>query len=306
MDVATVTATTSVLSAIATLAVVGRFWARKLKKQQHGNDDWTSLASLVIMWALAGVTLKGTSMGIYGSRELDVSKPNEDLEMKDVEQLISKYNFVKCILLIAGLGLVKLSVVFLYRRIFKVVKPFHLYSIGLIILLSAWAIGFLLANLFQCGTRLWALWKSNAAMLRYCKASAPASYGFVVSDIVTDVLVLVSPIPIVWHMKVSTSRKFGITGLFALGTLSTAAACGRMYTFLEARQRAKSPWQMESELAIWALIELSVAVLAACLPVMRPLFQSGNWVGSAFMTRPSLSHHAGQKGNEQWVEINNV
>lgn len=131
----------------------------------------------------------------------------------------SKYNFVKCILLIAGLGSVKLSVVFLYRRVFKVVRGFNLYSIGLIALLAAWTVSFLLANILQCGTRLSALWTSADDTLRYCKAAAPATYGFVVSDIITDFLVLISPIPVVWRMQVTTAKKIGILAIFALGTL---------------------------------------------------------------------------------------
>lgn len=47
MDAATIIVVTAVLSSVATLAVIGRFWARKLKKQQYGIDDWTTLASLV-------------------------------------------------------------------------------------------------------------------------------------------------------------------------------------------------------------------------------------------------------------------
>ena len=78
MDATTVKVTTSVLSAVATLAVVGRFWARTLKKQRYGMDDWTILASMVsggwvdavlladvdqlIMWALAAVTLRGKEL----------------------------------------------------------------------------------------------------------------------------------------------------------------------------------------------------------------------------------------------------
>lgn len=132
---------------------------------------------------------------------------------------MSKYNFIKCILLIAGIGLVKLSVVFLYRRIFNVVRTFRIYSHSLIVLLAAWTIAFLFANIFQCGIHISALWGSAEGIGRYCKTSGPASYGFVVSDIITDVLVLVSPIPIVWHIQVSTVRKLGITGIFGLGLL---------------------------------------------------------------------------------------
>jgi hypothetical protein len=47
MDATSVQVTTLVLGVVATLAVGGRFWARKLKKQRYGLEDWTVLASLV-------------------------------------------------------------------------------------------------------------------------------------------------------------------------------------------------------------------------------------------------------------------
>ncbi|KAF2440858.1 hypothetical protein P171DRAFT_434607 [Karstenula rhodostoma CBS 690.94] len=305
MDATSVKLTTSVLSVVATLAVGGRFWARKLKKQHYDLDDWTVLASLVVMWALAAVILAGAVIGLYDSHELN-STTDHQRETSGREQLISKYNFIKCVLLIAGLGLVKLSVVFLYRRIFNVVRTFDLYSLSFVVLLAAWTIAFLFANVFQCGTHLSALWGDADSILRYCKVSGPASYGFVVSDIITDILVLVSPVPIVWHMKVSTARKLGITGVFGLGLLSTAAACGRLYTFLEAIHNDKTPWQMESELAIWAVIELSVAVVAACLPVMRPLLQSHGLGGIVTSVLSVSTHRSRQKEDPSWVKINNV
>lgn len=35
------------LSLLATVAVIARFWVRKLRKARYGADDWTILASLV-------------------------------------------------------------------------------------------------------------------------------------------------------------------------------------------------------------------------------------------------------------------
>ncbi|KAL5434260.1 hypothetical protein PMIN06_009073 [Paraphaeosphaeria minitans] len=70
MDATSVKITTSILSMVATFAVGGRFWARKIKKQHYGLDDWTVLASLVVMWALAAVILAGAMIGLYDSHAL--------------------------------------------------------------------------------------------------------------------------------------------------------------------------------------------------------------------------------------------
>ncbi|KAF9730343.1 hypothetical protein PMIN01_11212 [Paraphaeosphaeria minitans] len=218
MDATSVKITTSILSMVATFAVGGRFWARKIKKQHYGLDDWTVLASLVVMWALAAVILAGAMIGLYDSHALRQAI-NSRRQVESSRSRRSIYNFVKCILLIAGIGLVNLSVVFLYRRIFDVVWTFKIYSFSFIVLLAGWTIAFLFANIFQCSVHISALWGSAEGIFHYCEASGPASYGFVVSNIITNILVLVSPVPIIWHMEVSTGRKLGITGIFGLGLL---------------------------------------------------------------------------------------
>ena len=117
------------------------------------------------------------------------------------------------------MGLIKLSMVFLYRRIFQVEPIFDFYSIGLIILLALWTLGFLFARIFHCGTKPSALWSSFESLNKYCKAATPVSNGFVISDIITDLMVLISPMPIIWNMRLPVLKRLGVLAIFALGFL---------------------------------------------------------------------------------------
>lgn len=117
------------------------------------------------------------------------------------------------------LGLVKISVVLLYRRLFRVKSWFRIYSVILIVFLALWTTGFFFAKLFQCGTRMWSFWTISAERDRICKASDPISNWFTISDVATDVVVVLSPIPVLWGIRLPVSQRLAVMGVFAMGFL---------------------------------------------------------------------------------------
>jgi hypothetical protein len=97
-------------------------------------------------------------------------------------------------------GLVKLSVLFFYRRVF-ISSLFKAINTALMVVVSIWSVGFFFAYMFRCGTNFWALWAPLKDLLKYCYKSTPLFYAMCVSDVITDVLIL--SLPLFW---VSTSH----------------------------------------------------------------------------------------------------
>lgn len=124
---------------------------------------------------------------------------------------------------------IKLSVIFLYRRIFHISRFFHYYSILLCVLLVVWAVAFTFANIFQCGLRFAANWTTVQTYLQYCDDTGGASVAMCFSDLFLDALILIAPVVMIWKMNLSMGRKFQIVAVFALGFISTAAAATRVY-----------------------------------------------------------------------------
>lgn len=156
---------------------------------------------------------------------------------------------------IACVGMIKISVLLLYRRIFFAERIFHIYSSYLCIVVSLWATGFLLARIFMCGARVSLFWDGWAIYRQKCKVY-PISNGFGISDIITDVLIVVSPMPIVWRLRLPKLQRAGVIGIFALGFLyasypglkiklvtlirSTAAGVARGYIVITANRGTSS------------------------------------------------------------------
>jgi len=120
---------------------------------------------------------------------------------------------------VVSLGIIKLSVLLLYRRIFAANKRFNITSIVLCAVIILWSFSFLMAYIFECGTNLWAIWTSGATIEKYCDNEAAQTVSFCVTDAVTDLLVITAPIPLIWTLQMSFGNKLGLLAVFSLGLL---------------------------------------------------------------------------------------
>lgn len=178
------------------------------------------------------------------------------------------------------LGLVKLSFMFFYKRIFakgkdKAFKAVIYMSVGLIII---WIIGFFFGYLFLCKTHQSNYWTSLFNEKKYCNNSTQLHLGYAISDFLFDVAILVFPVPLVWSLHLSTGRKIGVIGIFALGLFTVAASVTRMVIYiqsLDAEYVAKSDIDFLSTNGIyWCIVESGLGLTAACIPTLYGLFRT--------------------------------
>lgn len=112
--------------------------------------------------------------------------------------ITTKIQYAFLIQIVLAFGFVKLSIIYFYRRLFVTGKAsmFDLatrISIGIVVL---WTIAYFFGFIFGCGTHFSANWGSVADEA-YCKALLDMDNSFVVSDVITDVLILCLPLPVV-------------------------------------------------------------------------------------------------------------
>ena len=115
-------------------------------------------------------------------------------------------------------GLIKLSVLFMYRRLFFG-RVFRWYSMAVLLLIASWAIAFFFAFAFQCGTHPQYWWTSVSTIQKYCDDDAISTLVFAVTDVFTDLVVLATPIPIIWKLQMTNTNKLGLSLIFMLGLL---------------------------------------------------------------------------------------
>lgn len=101
------------------------------------------------------------------------------------------------VLMIPGNGLIKLSALFLYQRLFVVSKnsAIDIAIKFMLVVCSVWTLGFWLAQIFGCGANFSAPF-GNLLAVASCNTNVRLD-ALMVSDLITDILVWILPIPVV-------------------------------------------------------------------------------------------------------------
>lgn len=269
-----VVAVAVILTSLSTVAVGTRFYVRLKKRIQLKSDDWTILVALILTWILSVLLIVGSAMGgIGGHTKVDKTTGHDIITSK--EPIAVKIEFSYFLVLTLTLGMIKMSVLLMYRRLF-LGTLFSRYSLLMCVVIVLFSLSFFFAFAFQCRTNIQNWWTSVETIERYCDNTGAIDFGFVIADVLTDIMILVIPIPIVWRLQLSTPQRIGLIGIFLLGTIATAAGVARMVIVtlddLDTNTGFRDLRGLITNILIWGQVEASIAVVAACLPTLRPLF----------------------------------
>ncbi|KAK7935419.1 hypothetical protein PG985_000914 [Apiospora marii] len=85
---------------------------------------------------------------------------------------------------------------------------------------------------------------------------------------VTDLLLMLQPMPTVLGLQISAGRKAALLAWFGLGTVTLAAAIMRLLSLLSMTADPDTPWTM-ADAMLWLVVESNLIVLCGCLPTFR-------------------------------------
>lgn len=103
----------------------------------------------------------------------------------------------------------------MYSRIFRV-KPFQYVAAAVGLIVAGWMIGVVFAQIFTC-TPVEGAWRITVA--RHCIDQIKFYYGNAIANLLTDVIILCLPLPLIWRLNMSTRKKRALSGVFLLGGL---------------------------------------------------------------------------------------
>ena len=191
------------------------------------------------------------------------------------------------------LALTKLSICFLYHRIFqRAGRGFKIALYSVMALITSYYLGAWITTIFQC-IPVPATWvKSingqciNVTLFFYVNA------GF---NILTDVCIILLPVPVIRALNLPGRQKILLCLVFAVGLIATATSVIRIFSLNVQAQGADPTWEIGRS-TLWSSVEINTAIICACLPVLKGPLQAiaPRWFG----TRGSraMSHTAGTGG----------
>ncbi|KAF9892856.1 hypothetical protein FE257_000445 [Aspergillus nanangensis] len=251
--------TTVVLAGLAVCFVVLRLFSRKVKHVSLGSDDWTLIVGLIFVLVVAGINLACIEygMGLHTST-LDPT------QMPIFFKLI--YAFEP--LYITTVGIIKISVLLMYHRIFPV-RMIKIAGSILATITIAWVISVDLVAIFQCNP----IRKGYEPTIPgSCINLKGALVGNGVPNFVTDIIILALPARLIWRLQASTSQRLSIILVFLSGSFVVFASIYR-FSLIFVFDPNDIAWTL-ADAQTWCVVETAAGVISACLPTIIPLIKA--------------------------------
>ncbi|QGA16293.1 hypothetical protein EYB26_003960 [Talaromyces marneffei] len=273
---------------LATVSVALRFWARTNSEARFGVDDALIIPAAICVVGMAVTMIVGTQIGEmaqHQTNEYDSNGPVYTQTLANYE----KCNYILQLLPLASLGFSKTSVLCFYRRIFFINSRFLIWNTALMVIVVLWAVSFFFATAFQCRDPT-ILWTTFEYARTNCVETIPFYYAVSISGFITDIMILASPLPIIYRLQLPLTNRIAIAGIFLLGAIVCGAGIGRFVTFVNIGHgifaNINDITYFTTPVFAWTIIESSLAVVGANLPVFRPLLLRMRAYTSQFSSPP--------------------
>ncbi|RAL14059.1 PTH11-like integral membrane protein [Aspergillus homomorphus CBS 101889] len=248
---------TAVLTGFSVLTVAMRMYARVGLMKLKGREDYMILISLVLSCTYLG--LVGAEVH-FGLGRHSSALPDHVLkdQLKRLWASIPFYN--------ASLVFTKFSILFQYLRIFPD-RRFRLACyvvLGIVAAYGTWAV---VSGFLNCVpvARFW-----DRTVSGYCLSFEAVWFFNASMNIVTDVTLLVMPMPLLSRLQLPRAQKFALMGVFAIGGLVVITSILRLSSLHAVSLSKDTSWSNVGA-AYWTAAECNVAIICACLPFLRPL-----------------------------------
>ncbi|ESZ94893.1 integral membrane protein [Sclerotinia borealis F-4128] len=251
-------------SVLETIFVALRYWAQYLARKPFGIDDGLILLAYLLCTAGTAVALVGITTGGIGYHVVDVAVYNPTALI-----LWAKILVIGAITYTNACCVPKIVILCLYLRIFTG-KYSRLTCYILISVILSVAVADTIAAAVMC-LPLNYLWDKSIPGGKCVNIPALYRYGSL-PNAVTDIFILVVPIPTVWRLQVEMKVKIGLTITFATGSIGMITSIVRCVEFFTHNPVEDGTWNGVRFL-YWSIIEPAVYLIAACLPCYRPLIK---------------------------------
>ncbi|CAM1501409.1 Fc.00g105710.m01.CDS01 [Cosmosporella sp. VM-42] len=271
---ATIIAICIVLSVFSSAVVLARLYVR-FHARRLASDDWMSTVSMIFALLYSALCIAQTR---YGLGLPVLLRPKANLTIytrvnyagRPIYQL--GISFFKIALLISYLQLIRGT----DHRVYRIVIWVTIAGVFLAHL------GCTLSLIFACSpvSRSW-----NPLEDGTCLPPGPSFTAYAVLTIISDVVVALLPLPVLWKLEIRLGKKLGLIAIFALGLFTTICSILR-YMQIDRIQTGDGNSTM---LVLWGTIEFNVGVsmilrvarsrakcmmknMVSSLPFLAPIF----------------------------------
>ncbi|KAG4026441.1 hypothetical protein MFRU_040g00020 [Monilinia fructicola] len=262
-----VVVSTVILGALAFVFVALRVLIKWRVLRTWGWEDSFIVLALLFLIARVVIEVLNVKLWLLGIHVWDISPEI----LLDVGNYQHNGVFIGDMLYFWGIMFTKLSILTLYAKIFVVKKPFRYSCYGMMAFTIVYLIMFFFLFAFNCNppARTWHLlgWAGGGS----CFDNIKTSYAVGGINIFTDVVILIMPLPLIYHLHLSLAHKLGLVAIFGTGILAVVCTIARQVIIVETLRDYDQTWAPVPEI-IWLTAELCVGIICACMPSLAPIY----------------------------------
>ncbi|KAL8734369.1 MAG: hypothetical protein Q9166_001567 [cf. Caloplaca sp. 2 TL-2023] len=262
-----------IFGTLATISVVLRIVSRRLSRVSLSMNDYMIIIALLpLSVCQEGITLDLT-LTIQGVVAGGAGLSKHQLSSHEI-RVFWKSMFAIIITWPIAQSMTKISILLFYIHLFPT-KTFCHAAYTLIVVVSAWMIQQVLASLLLCHPISYNWDPSVNGSCGDVAANCLAGAGI---NTLTDILILVLPMPIIWRLHVPLRNKIILSFIFGLGSLICIISIVRLkslflYTTAPMMTLFDSDGPLNNNLPIlYTVLESCLGVICACLIIMKPIF----------------------------------
>ncbi|KAI0538548.1 hypothetical protein GGR58DRAFT_467673 [Xylaria digitata] len=267
------------LTSISFIIVLSRSIVRFLMIFKPGLDDYMILGALLFTIAYQATIYVIKLHGGMGMPIMTLSSNEMATFLKGTFAIeIFYYTIVFS---------VKSSIIFMYQR-FAIWATFKRLCFGTNVLIVTFYVVCIATTLGQC-TPLEKAWDVTRILPGECINTTIFFYFTSGFNILTDVWILLLPIPTLRSLKISRHSRYVLYGIFGIGSFATAMSCVRLYS-IHIYTLAEDPFKDGVLVNLWSMVEVNIAIICASIPALKPLVAPGKLINEWRQRRGYSSH----------------
>ncbi|KAJ5117392.1 hypothetical protein N7448_011024 [Penicillium atrosanguineum] len=246
---------------ICSAFVALRFYTRIRFKQNLGVEDWGCLIAWALFMGYCGVgILVGRHGGGYHWSDV---VPSERV-------LFKKFCYIATILYCPMALFVKIALLAILTRIFSPYRGKVWFIYIFLGCLCTYYLVALIVKIRMCDPIPYYWLGDKLEGGGTCLDQAAALIADSVISVVSDIIILILPLPLTWSLQMSRNKKLRVIGLLSAGGLATAFSLYRLVLVLR-------DGRSEDQTIVFMCVILSgnaeggVGLICACLPVLNVL-----------------------------------
>ncbi|KAF7592238.1 hypothetical protein BBP40_000439 [Aspergillus hancockii] len=295
-----------------TFSLVMHTYTSAFITRQFGMHNVFTAIAWVLAVGLQALTFYGFTDGGIGKHEAVLSEYEKVKFTVVVLAIIVTFIPMVCV--------AKLSLIILYYRLNRLAKPWRLcvYAIAIITVVPSPVL--VLLYLFGCQpvAKAW----DPTITEGHCVGRLSIMLASSVLNVVTDFLMIVAPIPVIWNLNMRVWQKVGVTLMFFLGCITIITSICRAVTVEHLFHQDDHPYHMAVPI-LWAWVflrgrrkiysdlvsnaETILIIICDCLPSLRPFLRRHCPAGCLSLSEPtkpptSDTRNARQQGRSNYFD----